>query len=46
LSTLDVKSHSVADDEDQTGYIDMKEIGDWYTGIENEEGRRVGAIDA
>ena len=46
LSTLDVKSHSVADDEDHTGYIDMKEIGDWYTGIEKEEGRRVGATNA
>ena len=45
MTALDVKSHSLPEGDDRTGYIDMKEIGDWYVGVENEEGRRVGVKD-
>ena len=42
LVALDVKSHALAEGDAETGYIDMKEIGDWYVGVENEDGLREG----
>ena len=45
LATLDARSHSIPEEDDRTGYIDMKEMGDWYAGMEKEEGRRVGVKD-
>ena len=37
LAGLDAKAHDLADDDDQTGYLDVKGIGDFYTSVENEE---------
>jgi hypothetical protein len=37
LAGMDAKAQDVADDDDQTGYLDMEEVGDWYTSVENSE---------
>jgi hypothetical protein len=34
---MDAKAQDVADEDDQTGYLDVKRIGDWYTSVENSE---------
>ena len=39
LAGLDAKAHDLAEDDDQTGYLDEKQIGDLYTGIENDDRR-------
>ena len=35
LVGLDAKAHDLAEEDDQTGYLDEKQIGDLYTRIEN-----------
>ena len=39
LAGLDAKAHDLAEEDDQTGYLDEKQIGDLYTGIENDDRR-------